>query len=78
MKEPSIAVPVNRPSCAKERLCVLPVATTAAALISRSRINLKCSCQTQWNATDVEREQIREYLAMLTPRDATVPSADAR
>jgi hypothetical protein len=68
VKEPTIEVPVNCPSCSKEGLCSLSVAPTAAALLSHRGVKLKCACQTQWNATDVEREQIREYLAMLALR----------
>jgi hypothetical protein len=74
MNEPTIEVPVSCPVCEKERLCALPVAATASALLNRESIKLTCTCQMQWNASDVEREQIREYLAMLTPSDTVVPA----
>lgn len=78
MKEPTIEVPVNCPSCSKEGLCSLSVAATAAALLSHRCVKLRCACQRQWNASDVEREQIREYLAMLAPWGATVPAGVQR
>jgi hypothetical protein len=62
------------PSCTKESLCPLPIAATAAALLSRSYLKLKCNCQTEWNAEEGEREQIREYLAVLGPAALEVRS----
>ena len=76
MKEPTIDVPVSCPSCEKERLCTLPVAVTAAALLSGKCIKLTCACQGKWDATTVEREQIREYLAMLALGDAARPNTE--
>lgn len=67
MEEPTIRVPVICPSCAKESLYPLPIAATAAALLSRSCLKLKCHCQTEWIAAEGEQEQIREYLAVLGP-----------
>jgi hypothetical protein len=65
MEEPTIRVPVICPSCTKESLCSLPIASTAAALLNRSCLKLNCNCQTEWTADEGEREQIREYLAVL-------------
>jgi len=45
MNEPTIEVPVSCPVCEKERLCALPVAATASALLNRERIKLTCTCQ---------------------------------
>jgi hypothetical protein len=67
MNEPTIQVPVCCPSCAQERLCALPMATAAAALLSGDCLELMCRCRTQWPASDIERVQIREYLAALVP-----------
>jgi hypothetical protein len=67
MEEPTIRVPVTCPSCTKENLFTLPIAGTAAALLSRSVLKFNCNCQTEWNATEGERQQIREYLAVLGP-----------
>jgi hypothetical protein len=67
MEEPIIRVPVTCPSCTKENLFPLPIASTAAALLTRSALKFNCSCQTEWNATEGECQQIREYLAVLCP-----------
>jgi hypothetical protein len=45
----------------------LSTAATAAALLNGSRLQLTCRCKAKWTATEIEREQIREYLAVLTP-----------
>ncbi len=67
MEEPTIRVPVTCPSCTKENLFPLPIASAAAALLSRSALKFNCKCQTEWNATEGERQQIREYLSVLSP-----------
>ena len=41
--------------------------------LSHRCVKLTCACQRQWHATDVEREQIREYLAMLALGDCLSP-----
>ena len=66
MEEPTIRVPATCPSCTKENLFSLPIASTAAALLTRSALKFNCSCQTEWNASEGERQQIREYLAVLS------------
>ena len=78
MQEPTIRVPMICPACAKERLYSLSVAASAAALLSSRPLSLKCSCETRWSASHLEREQIREYLAILDPLTPTVPSGAAR
>jgi hypothetical protein len=67
MQEPTINVPLKCPSCAREGLNSLSIAATAAALLNGSRLQLTCRCKAKWTATEIEREQIREYLAVLTP-----------
>ena len=63
MQEPTIRVPMFCPACAKERLYSLSVAACAAALLSSRALSVRCSCETRWSASHLEREQIREYLA---------------
>jgi hypothetical protein len=63
MNEPTIRVPVNCPECAQEHLFDLATATAAAALLRNDCLKLQCPCQMLWVATDIERVQIREYLA---------------
>jgi hypothetical protein len=65
MNEPTIRVPVCCPVCAQEHLCALSTATAAAGLLNGDCIRLACRCRVQWVATDVERVQIRQYLAAL-------------
>ena len=65
MNEPTIKVPVCCPVCAQEHLCDLATAAVAAALLNGDCIRLACRCRAQWVATDVERAQIRQYLAAL-------------
>lgn len=72
MEEPTIKVPVICPSCTKESLHPMPIAATAAALLNRECLKLKCcTCLTEWYATESERAQIREYLAVLNPAAPT-------
>lgn len=51
------------PICAQALLTELPVAVIAEALIMGSSIRLNASCHdVSWDATELEVEQIREYL----------------
>jgi hypothetical protein len=62
-KEPAVRFPVNCPLCARSLLSELPVGVIAEALIVGSSIRLYASCHNvYWDATDLEIEQIREYL----------------
>jgi hypothetical protein len=65
MNEPTIKVPVCCPVCAQEHLSALSTATVAGALLNGDCIRLACRCRARWVATDVERAQIRQYLAAL-------------
>lgn len=63
MKEPNVRFPVACPLCARELLAELPVALVAEALVEGSTIRLHASCHDIfWDATELEMEQIREYL----------------
>jgi len=63
-KEPRVRFPVSCPICARALLTELPVALIAEALIMGSSIRLHASCHdVYWDATELEVEQIREYLS---------------
>jgi hypothetical protein len=60
---PKVRFPVVCPTCGLETLGEYPVAALAAALIDRGPIILHSNChEVSWTATDIEVEQIREYL----------------
>ena len=62
-KEPGVRFPVICPICARALLTEVPVALIAEALIVGSSIRLHASCHdVYWDATELEVEQIREYL----------------
>ena len=62
-QEPGIRFPVTCPLCTQAMLTELPVALIAEALMARSSIRLHVGCHNvYWDATEVEVEQIREYL----------------
>jgi hypothetical protein len=64
MQELTIRFPVTCPQCGKEHLEDLPLGEVADALLSGAGISLVATCHDViWDASDVEREQIREYLA---------------
>jgi hypothetical protein len=64
-REPLVRFPVLCPSCAAERLITVPVAVIAAALVKGGTIRLHASCHDKWwDATAVELQQMREYLAV--------------
>jgi len=61
--EPGVRFPATCPICARALLAELPVALIAEALIVGSPIRLHASCHdVYWDATELEIEQIREYL----------------
>jgi len=63
-KEPGVRFPVTCPICARALLTELPVALIAEALIMGSSIRLHAGCHdVYWDATELEVEQIREYLS---------------
>jgi hypothetical protein len=62
-KEPGVRFPVTCPICARALLTELPVAVIAEALIMGSSIRLHANCHdVHWDATELEIEQIRQYL----------------
>ena len=63
MSLPTVRFPVVCPVCRLESLIELPIATVAKGLKDGS-LKLVGHCQDPaWQATTLEREQIREYLA---------------
>ena len=63
MREPTIRFPVTCPECGTERLTEFPAAEVADALQRRGSICLVATCHDMiWDASEVELEQISEYL----------------
>jgi hypothetical protein len=61
--EPRVRFPVTCPICARALLTELPVALIAEALIRGASIRLHAGChEVAWDATQLEVEQIRQYL----------------
>ena len=68
--EPVIRFPVICPICLKESLAESPVGLVAEALMRDGALPPTSGCHGfTWSAGDVEREQIREYLAAGVPVD---------
>ncbi len=62
-EEPRLRFPVNCPLCAHSALSELPLSMIAYALITGSSIQLHAKCHdVYWDASQIEVEQIREYL----------------
>jgi hypothetical protein len=66
MSEPTVRFPVACPKCGRERLTEIPVDVVADALQRGSDIWLVAACHdVTWTATELELEQIRQYLEAL-------------
>jgi hypothetical protein len=63
MEDALVRIPIVCPGCGKELLTEFPAASLAAALLSGDsvRLSARCHCQV-WQASGVEREQLRQYL----------------
>ena len=58
-----VRVPVTCPECKTESLTELPAALIAQALASGDSIRLYARCHSKiWQASGIEREQLRAYL----------------
>jgi hypothetical protein len=61
--ELTIRFPVTCPKCGRERLTEFPVSVVTEALLWGADICLVATCHDViWDATEIELEQIREYL----------------
>jgi hypothetical protein len=68
MNEPTVRFPATCPKCGSERLAEFPVDIVADALGRGSDICLAATCHDViWTATDLELEQIRQYLEAVHP-----------
>jgi len=66
MLEHTIRFPVACPKCGRERLTELPINEVVYALNRGSDITLVATCHDViWTATELELEQIHEYLLVL-------------
>jgi hypothetical protein len=62
-----ITFPVKCPLCGREHLIELPIAEVADALLRDEDVYLSASCcGVVCTASEIECEQIREYLAAVT------------
>jgi hypothetical protein len=67
MIEPTIRFPVVCPKCGREKLIEFPINEVVYALNRGSGISLVATCHDViWTATELELEQIHEYLLILT------------
>jgi hypothetical protein len=65
MIEPTIRFPVACPKCGREQLTEFPINEVVDALNRGSDISLVATCHDViWTATELELEQIHEYLAV--------------
>jgi hypothetical protein len=63
MEEPALKFPVTCPQCGREALAEYRIAAVTIALTVWGSMRLHAECHdVYWDASDVEREQIREYL----------------
>ena len=60
---PILRFPTICPRCSKESLSALPLSVVVEALTNGSDLRLRAECcfEVTWDATEGEREQIREY-----------------
>lgn len=74
MQELTIRFPVACPVCAQALLIEMPVGQIAEALVAGSPIRLHANCHdVYWDATQIEIEQIREYLGAVLIADPKDP-----
>jgi hypothetical protein len=70
MIEPTIRIPVVCPKCGRERLTEISVNEVVYALSRGSDISLVATCHDViWTATELELQQIHEYLVVLRGSD---------
>jgi hypothetical protein len=63
MKDAEVLMPIKCPDCNEEWLEGFSVALAADALMSGRRLRMRGRCHSkEWDATQIEMEQIRQYL----------------
>jgi hypothetical protein len=63
MHEATVRFPVTCPICGAEALTSFTISEVAFAVVSSRRIKLHAICHDgTWDASDIEMQQIREYL----------------
>jgi hypothetical protein len=63
MEDSMLRIPVVCPECGRESLNRFPIASTIEALVAGDSIRLQVNCHDRsWQASFLEREQLREYL----------------
>ncbi|HEY2529977.1 MAG TPA: hypothetical protein VGJ20_18905 [Xanthobacteraceae bacterium] len=79
MREPTLKFPVTCPACALESLSEVPIAVLANALLTGKGIRLHSNCHDHyWTATCVEREELRNALALMPIESPAQPLSLAR
>jgi hypothetical protein len=65
---PTLRFPAVCPRCSQETLTELPLEVITAALTNGDKLRLRAGCcyEVTWYATEVEREQLREYWLSVT------------
>ena len=65
---PFLRFPTVCPRCSKESLIALPLSVVTGALTTGSKLRLRSGCcfEVVWYASEVEREQLREYWLSFT------------
>jgi hypothetical protein len=72
--EPTVRFPVACPKCGTERLTEIPADVVANSLRRGSDICLVATCHDViWTATELELEQIYEYLGAVHPATQCLP-----
>jgi hypothetical protein len=68
IETPILRFPAVCPRCSTESLSSLPLSEVVAALTNGGKLRLRAGCcfEVTWNATEAEREQIREYWLSLS------------
>jgi hypothetical protein len=72
---PILRFPTVCPRCSKESLSALPLSVITAALTNGDKLRLRAGCcyEVTWDASEVEREQLREYWLSTTMDEEQPP-----
>jgi hypothetical protein len=79
MNDAEVLMPLTCSECGEEWLEGFPVDLVAGALLAGHRIRIRGRCHSrEWDATPVEREQLRQYLSAgcIGPRNASARYVD--